>query len=535
MTNNFNIDRRTLLQGSLWTGAAALGASLLPAVSRSAEPGPIIQTRDGKVRGAVVDGISVFKGIAYGASTSGPNRFQPPLHPQPWTGVRDAIAVGPRAPQVGATGGSARPQPVQSEDCLVLNVWTPEPDKSNKRPVMVWIHGGGFQIGEGCDPNTEGVNLARSGDVVVVSMNHRLNVFGFLYLAEFDKKFQDSGNAGMLDLIAALHWVQENIEAFGGDPTRVMIFGESGGAGKVSALTAMPAARGLFHRAVCESGAMPRNLGRDEATQIARKFLAAVGAREDQVETLQGMPAAQLLDGYNKITKAPFTRDSRMLWQPVVDGRTLFAQPYDTQAPDCSTAVPMIVGTNKTEMSLFFRPDSVNGDNLNTRVAEALRLNDEKARMLVESYRSRRTSDSPYDLFVAIISDGVFRRSSIAVAETKASQRRAPVYMYLLSWETNHLGLRTPHSLDVPLIFRNLDPAGLAGTADNRFAMSDKMSKAWIAFAHSGSPNHDALPQWMPYTTAERATMVFDNECKVVDDPFRDDRLSFNGLPPFDL
>lgn len=501
------------------------------------EASGIVQTRDGKLRGSAVNGIQVFKGIPYGGSAAGVNRFLPPTRPQPWTGVRDATAFGPRALQVEDSRFPRPGQPPQSEDCLVLNVWTPEIGSRSKRPVMVWIHGGGFQTGAGSSAITDGTNLARAGDVVVVSMNHRLNIFGFLYLGEFDKKYADSGNVGMLDLLAALRWIQENIAAFGGDPGSVMIFGESGGAGKVSSLMAMPAAKGLFHRAACESGAMPRVMPAEEAVRIAEELLDAVGVKKNECDALQAIAPERLLEAYSKLTKLPFTRDARMIWQPVVDGRTLPAQPFDTGAPECSSGVPMIIGSNKTEMSLFFASDTVTDANLQARVMEALRLKDSDASGLIQSYRQRRPAESPYGLFLAITSDGVFRNSSIAVAERKATQLGAPVYMYLLNWETNARGggLRSPHTLDLPLVFRNLAPDSIAGSDDGRFALSDRMSKAWVSFARSGNPSHDGLQGWKPYRIADRETMILDNESKLVKDPRREDRLAFDGLPRFDL
>jgi para-nitrobenzyl esterase len=526
------LTRRKALQQFLWTSAIAATGVGFPSSILAEVAGPVVQTTNGRVQGGVNGGVQVFKGIPYGGSTAGRNRFRPPTRPEPWSGVRTATRYGPRAPQPAENPSSAAPQ---GEDCLVLNVWTPELGSDSKRPVMIWLHGGGFQSGSGDSPVTDGTNLAKVGNVVVVSLNHRLNALGFLYLGEFDKEFAFSGNVGMLDLIAAFHWVQENIAAFGGDPGNVTIFGESGGAGKVSALMGMPSAKGLFHRAICESGAMPRNMPVGTAIDIASQFLEAVGVKQSEVSRLQEVPAERLISAYSQITPYPFSANAHMMWQPVVDGRTLPAQPFDTIAPSCSAAVPMLIGTNKSELSLFFAPDKLTSSNLQSEVMETIRLSDKDSTQIIGAFQRTRPSDSPYDLFIAICSDAIFRNPSIAVAELKARQSVAPAYMYLLEWDTNARGgyLHSPHSLDLPLVFRNLDEKMLTGSDDRRFELSDKMSKAWVAFAHSGNPNHSSLPGWDAYSEDQRATMIFDNDCKLVDDPRREDRLAIRSIPPY--
>jgi para-nitrobenzyl esterase len=367
MTTPLRLDRRSFLVESTGVGAALL---LLRRQAWAADAGePVVDTASGKIRGAAVGGIKAFKGIPYGASTAGTNRFMPPHKPAPWGGVREAVDWAGHAPQ--AFFGRRRPEvshlapppdtvPV-SEDCLTLNLWTPGLD-AGKRPVMVWFHGGAFSYGSANTPRTAGANLARRGDVVVVTVNHRLNVFGFLDLSEIGgAEFVHSGNVGVLDLVAALEWVRENVARFGGDPGNVTIFGQSGGGGKVSALLAMPAAKGLFQRAIVMSGAGIRMAEHDRATKLAEAVLGEVGLKANQLDKLQAVPFERLIaaiePAQKKLAPVGFRLLDRYGFGPVVDGHDLPRHPFDPTAPDLSDDVPVMVGGTRDENALFLAPD----------------------------------------------------------------------------------------------------------------------------------------------------------------------------------
>jgi para-nitrobenzyl esterase len=547
------IDRRELLKSSLvgcgaTVAAGALGSLLPRAVfgGDSGAAGPVVETTLGKIRGSSSKGVACFKGIHYGASTAGSMRFMPPAPPQPWTGVIDALEVGPPAPQDmgSANGGSDIRKAMgdltgpgaMSEDCLVLNVWTPSLRVSSKRPVMVWLHGGGYAAGSSGVPVYDGANLAAKRNVVLVALNHRLNVFGYLYLGEIGgEKFADSGNVGMLDIVLALEWVRDNIAHFGGDPGNVTIFGESGGGGKVSTLMAMPPAKGLFHKAIVESGSTLRGNARQDADAAARKFLAEVNVTPDHVDDLQKIPVEQLLAAMHTMTGPNAIRLG-----PVVDGRSLPRNPFDPDAPAQSANVPMLIGTNGTESTLLLGLGdaslfSLSDTDMRARLKAYLHLTDDsKVDELIAVYKKDRPDATPSDIYFAVTTDRMMRMNAIKQAERKAAQG-TPAYMYLFAWQTPVLGgeLKSPHGIEMAFVFDNVDKAtGMTGTGADLQPLADKVSGAWTAFARAGNPSSKGLPPWPAYDSATRATMVFNDQCEVVNDPGKNERIAMSQLPP---
>jgi para-nitrobenzyl esterase len=510
------MNRRTFVQLS----SAALLANR--AWGADAKPGATVETTLGKIRGLAVGKVQAFKGIRYGADTAGSRRFLAPVKPAPWTGVLDTFEWGPEAPQVSPHGEIAEvlatiPQTPMSEDCLRLNVWTQS--TSGRRPVMVWLHGGGFTSGNGSYTIYDGTNLARRQDVVMVTINHRLNSFGFTYLDG------QAANVGMLDAIAALEWVRDNISRFGGDPGNVTIFGQSGGGAKVSTLLAMPGAQGLFHRAIIQSGSNLVGVAKADAIKSTEIFMAKVGAKS--LADLQKLSMAQLIAATNT------TQGLRT--SPVVDGVTLPGGPFSPAAPAISANIPVLLGTTETEVTFFPNQpiDPIDDAQLLARTKAALPgSTDAQAKDIIDLYRKGRPGVSSIDIALILESDTRFRPGVVTQAELKSAQP-APVYLYYFTWRTPvHEGkLKSLHTLDIPFATANVQEApSMTGTGKDRLPLEEKMSAAWAAFARTGNPNHKGLPTWPKFDTTTRATMILANECKVVNDPNGAERKAVAAL-----
>jgi para-nitrobenzyl esterase len=477
----------------------------------------------------------------------------PPAPPAPWPGVRSCLHFGHVCPQGSfmLTGGDNAPgddedgflllraygQPA-GEDCLRVNVWTPEINGSAQRPVMVWLHGGGFFGGSGHDLVAyDGENLCHRGDVVVVTLNHRLNVLGCLNLAEVGgERYAASGNVGMLDLVAALAWVRDNIARFGGDPSNVMIFGQSGGGWKVSLLMAMPAAQGLFHRAVVQSGSAIQSALPEETSRLAAEVLAELGVTAGQLDKLQGFPVERLVAaGQAAVRKSaqpigvPFdigTAMRRIGWSPTVDGNILPRHPFDPTAPAVSANVPLLVGAIRNEFVMGVdNPEAgvLTEEELTQRVGK---MYGARRDAILAAYRRCNPGATPFEL-LALIAAGPTRQAAVTQAERKAALEAAPAYLYEFAWRTPVLDgkLGTFHACDIAFVFDNIDRyETYTGGASEARALAAQISQAWINFARCGDPNHPALPHWPAYSADHGQTMIFDDPCSVQDDPDREAR-----------
>ena len=526
------------------TALALSGAVLLPDLKAEDAKFAIAETAFGKVRGIDNNGIKIFKGIPYGADTSGINRFMPPVEPSKWTGIRDALKYGHSAPQsdpaaaplpAGALTISGQGLPAEGEDCLVLNVWTPAVgsagDTNRKRPVMVWCHGGGFATGSGSSPDNDGTNLARRGDVVVVTINHRLNVLGFANLSDFSSDFAASGDVGMLDIVQALKWVRANISQFGGDPNTVTVFGQSGGGRKVETLLAMPSAKGLFQRAIVESGAAVKVVDREVAVRNAEQLLAKLGVDKKNVRALQQLPIEKIMAAYFAVvTDNPSVDPSLGGFSPTVDGKILPQHPFQPNASPVSADVPVMIGCTRTEMTLFSLNDpsafSLNDADMRRRIKDLL---GDHATTMIDLYRKLNPGASPSDIYFLIASDYRYGAPTMIAAQRRAALGKAPVYLYYFTWETPVQGgrLKSPHTMEIPFAFDNVQiSARMTGGGADSMALADKVSDAWIAFARSGDPNTPKWPRWPAYEAKDRATMVINNVSKVVNDPLREQRIA---------
>lgn len=507
-------------------------------------------TTAGLLRGTTDDGVLVFRGIPYARPPLGALRFAPPQPPAPWNGVREATAFGPAPLQAaspvspGQSVGSA-----QSEDCLSLNVWTPATDGA-RRPVLVWLHGGAFVIGAGSMPMYRGAELAARGDVVVVTVNYRLGLFGYLRGIDVcGEALPSTGNEGLLDQLAALAWVQAEIAAFGGDPGNVTVVGQSAGAVSISAMLAMPQVRGLFHKAILQSGATNLLQTPTTANRVMNRILTDLGLAPEEAGQLRELPAAQLLDVQERVT--PRSRGG--FYRPVVDGTLIPADPLAAIAAGSAAGVPLLVGTNLEEERFFRRLDpeaaALTDDALLARLTDPranAQVGDDvqfEAGAAVAVYREARAawgeSGAAPDLWVAMRSDRRFRVPAMRLAELHAAHTPR-TYAYLFTWPSpawdGQLG--AGHVVETPFVFgtleapdaRDLVPAGTAPAG-----LSAQMQDAWVAFARTGSPRTPALADWEPYTVPRRRTMLLDARCAAVNAPREEERhfwAEHTAVPP---
>ena len=523
------LDRRSFVRNSTFAaGGVALSIVSLPSFARAlSTESPIASTRAGKVRGFADNGVSVFKGIRYGADTT-KRRFMPPLPPEPWTDVRDALQYAANAPQ------PSRAADKPNEDCLFLNVWTPGLRDGRKRPVMFYIHGGAYNNGSGSSPLYDGVRLCRRGDVVVVSVNHRLNAFGYLYLARFGgPEFADSGNVGQLDLILALQWVRDNIVEFGGDPDRVMVFGQSGGGAKIATLMATPLAKGLFHRAATMSGQQVTASGPLNATLRTRAVLDALNLPSNRAAELQTLPAERLLEAIN--TRDPVLPFGGISFAPVLDERSLPRHPFYPDAPEQSAQIPMIIGNTHDETRAFLGGDESNftltWEQLPEKLVPNMRV-DIQPEVVIAEYRRLYPKFSPTEVFFAATTAGRSWRGAVIEAEERAKSG-SPAYAYQLDWATPKDGGKfgAPHGSDIQFVFDNIAKPGASAIGPQAQAMADQMSETFIAFARSGNPNNKLIPRWEHYTLPRRRTMVFNVPSHLEDDPRGAERRLFAKVP----
>ncbi|WP_318312740.1 carboxylesterase/lipase family protein [Flagellimonas crocea] len=491
----------------------------------------VTDTESGKVRGFIQNGIYTYKGIPYATA----KRFMPATKVQPWEGIRSSTTYGPVAPLMTPTTQVYDETEFvfdhdwgyTSEDCLRLNVWTPSIDDGKKRPVLFWIHGGGFTAGSSQElPSYHGENLSVKGDVVVVSINHRLNILGFLDLSAYGEKYKETANNSMLDIVAALEWVKTNISNFGGDPNNVTIFGQSGGGAKVNTLMAMPRAKGLFHKAINQSGSLRGNFSKKETTRaIAKEVLNQLSLSADQVDSLQNVPFDKLSAAGTKALQIVAEQMKKrgevpvglnLNWGPSLDGSVL---PYDVMSKESfelSKNIPLMLGTTKNEFTPF-----VNGRFFNASEEEVMayikETYKEKADEYVAAVKKAYPNDTrPSDLLDI---DSRYRPGAVFQANKKSRMKNgAAVYMYLFTWQSPVFDgkYKALHCMELPFVFDNVERANhMTGGSQEAHELADKMSRAWINFAKTGNPNHDGLPQWPAYNPENTATMFFDNTCEM--------------------
>ncbi|WP_425493893.1 carboxylesterase/lipase family protein [Lysobacter gummosus] len=519
--------RRDVLK-AIAGGAAAAGWMPHAAFAGGGDTAPLADTRSGRIRGYRDRGIQVFKGVPYGADTAA-RRFMPALREVPWQGVRDAVEYAASAPQKRADGRI-------SEDCLYLNVFTPALRDGARRPVLVYLHGGGYDSGSGSSPLYDGVNLCRRGDAVVITLNHRLNAFGYLYLAQLgDDRFAWSGNVGQLDLIQALTWVREHAAEFGGDAANVTVFGQSGGGAKIASLMAMPAARGLFHRAMTMSGQQVTAAGPRAATQRAQRFLDELSIAPKDLQRLCTLPFERLVEASRLRDPSPI-EDMSLYFGPVLDAKSLHRHPFYPEAPGQSAQIPMLIGNTRDETRAFLGHEAANFDLSWEQLPDKLRDHqyvDLDPHTVIAEYRRLYPDYTPSQVFFAATTAGRSWRAAILEAEARARQG-APTWVYQLDWGSplNQGRFGAMHTLDIALVFDNTAQPG-ANTGDGAQArtMAGLMSDALLALARHGDPGHAGLPAWPQYSLQQRQTLLFDVPPRLAHDPRGGERRLYERAP----
>lgn len=514
-----------------WGQSQRVTSAALPA--RNSELFFTADTQYGKIQGMSNAGIKEFKGVPYGASTAGKNRYMPPQKPAAWTGVRECLAYGQISPQTISPPTSDYAQLIQwdlhygtgmGEDVLTLNIWTPALKDGAKRAVLVSFHGGGFATGSGNGPQYDGTQLARLGDVVVVTVNHRLASLGYLHLADLGApaEFAHAGVVGMMDLVASLEWVRDNIENFGGDPSKVMIFGQSGGGAKTSTMLAIPSAKGLFHAAGIQSGSTIRSATREQATKSAEMLLAKLGIDKGNIAAIQKVPWQHILEAQTSLAGAAFT--------PVVDGTILPHHPFDPTAPPESADVPVIISNTLEDAALRLTNFDLTEEGLRTMMNQRYGA---KAEEMLAMYRNRYPDKSPFLIQAQIDTDSTSRRSATLQAERKASLGKAPAYMYLWTFASTGFGGKfgAVHGTDVSATFNNYrDGVGGTGSEEER-ALWARFATTWVTMAKNANPNNSKIPNWPGYDAEKRPTMLFDKEIRVENDPRSEIRKFWAEMP----
>jgi para-nitrobenzyl esterase len=491
---------------------------------------PVAETTYGKIRGINLGGIKTFRGVHYGGTTAGKNRFMPPTKPDRWTGVKDAIAYGEISPQLPSDPRSEYVQMIEwdqhsnsgmGEDCLHLNIWTPALKDGVKRPVFFSIHGGGYATGSGNGLGYSGEPLARFGNAVVVTVNHRLGPLGYLHLGDLGgPQYAQSGVAGMLDLVSALEWVRDNIENFGGDPNCVMIYGQSGGGAKTSTLLGMPSAKGLFHRAAVQSGASMTSRTRDQGTRSAERLLAALGIGKNNVSELQNVP-------WERILAVPGVGGVGGGFTPVADGTTILPNAWTPTAPAVSADVPLIIGTTLEDAAMRMG-GGIDETKLKSWAEETF---DKNATKVLSVYRDVYPNATPFQIQARILTDRGGRRAASTMAEHKAALGKAPAYLYIWAWPSPGFGGKfgAVHGTDVGLSFHDARQI-ISGNTPEAHKMADILASVWVAFAKTGKPDCQQIPHWPAFTRQGRETMIFDLNTRVENDPAKATRLLWDEL-----